>query len=256
MILRRLTQSLKEQHWMAIAIEFVLLVLGVFLGIQVSNWNTDLETRQKGAVFTQRLKDDLRRDTGRRQRDIAYDQEVHAAAEAAVYALNGKRPLGNEALLVNAYRATQYWQSSRQCATYGELRATGSIGLITNRRLAALALIACGDLAVDDLRRARDESPYRALFRTQIDNDVQRALAQQCGDRIAPRQTAYYLEYPCQLGLDAAAVDAAAEALRGNPQALPLLRGRLADLETQLSDNRRMNQALVDGLAAIEKEGP
>ena len=42
MILRRLTQSLKDQNWTAIAVEFVLLVAGVFLGIQVANWN---ETR-------------------------------------------------------------------------------------------------------------------------------------------------------------------------------------------------------------------
>ena len=39
MILRRFSQSLKEQNWTAIAIEFVLLVAGVFLGIQVANWN-------------------------------------------------------------------------------------------------------------------------------------------------------------------------------------------------------------------------
>ncbi len=37
MILRRFSQSLKEQNWTAIGIEFVLLVLGVFLGIQVAN---------------------------------------------------------------------------------------------------------------------------------------------------------------------------------------------------------------------------
>ena len=42
MILRRFSQSLNQQNWTAIAIEFVLLVLGVFLGIQVANWN---ETR-------------------------------------------------------------------------------------------------------------------------------------------------------------------------------------------------------------------
>ena len=39
MIFRRLAQSLKEQNWTTIAIEFVLLVLGVFLGIQAANWN-------------------------------------------------------------------------------------------------------------------------------------------------------------------------------------------------------------------------
>lgn len=45
MILRRLTQSLKQQNWTAIVIEFVLLVLGVFLGIQVSNWNEERSER-------------------------------------------------------------------------------------------------------------------------------------------------------------------------------------------------------------------
>ncbi|MEO6384218.1 MAG: hypothetical protein ABIO30_07155 [Thermomonas sp.] len=39
MILRHLSQSLKQQNWTAIWIEFVLLVVGVFLGIQVANWN-------------------------------------------------------------------------------------------------------------------------------------------------------------------------------------------------------------------------
>ena len=41
MILRRLSQSLKEQNWTAIWIEFLLLVTGVFLGIQVANWNAE-----------------------------------------------------------------------------------------------------------------------------------------------------------------------------------------------------------------------
>lgn len=39
MILRRFSQSLQQQNWAAIVIEFILLVAGVFLGIQVANWN-------------------------------------------------------------------------------------------------------------------------------------------------------------------------------------------------------------------------
>ena len=55
MILRRLSQSLKEQNWMAICIEFVLLVVGVFLGIQVANWNTDRQNRALAQGYLQRL---------------------------------------------------------------------------------------------------------------------------------------------------------------------------------------------------------
>ena len=39
MILRRFTTALKQQNWTTILIEFVLLVGGVFLGIQAANWN-------------------------------------------------------------------------------------------------------------------------------------------------------------------------------------------------------------------------
>ena len=45
MILRRLARNLKQQNWTAIWIEFVLLVAGVFLGLQVSNWNEDRADR-------------------------------------------------------------------------------------------------------------------------------------------------------------------------------------------------------------------
>jgi hypothetical protein len=39
MILRRLAQQLREQNWTTILIEFVLLVCGVFLGIQAADGN-------------------------------------------------------------------------------------------------------------------------------------------------------------------------------------------------------------------------
>ncbi len=47
MILRRLVEHLREQNWTAIAIEFALLVAGVFLGIQVANWNEALNEQRR-----------------------------------------------------------------------------------------------------------------------------------------------------------------------------------------------------------------
>ena len=41
MILRRITEHVKAQNWTAIWIQFVLLVSGVFLGIQVANWKDE-----------------------------------------------------------------------------------------------------------------------------------------------------------------------------------------------------------------------
>ena len=80
MILRRLTQSLKDQNWTAIAIEFVLLVLGVFLGIQVGNWNQQREQRSKADTFSARLREDLRHEQWAETRRIVYYRQVRKIA--------------------------------------------------------------------------------------------------------------------------------------------------------------------------------
>ena len=258
MILRRLTQSMKQQNWTAIVIEFVLLVAGVFLGIQVSNWNADSETRQKSDVFTARLRDDLRIEAWRYQFLLAYYRDVRDATEAAADALSGTAPLSNEAFLVNAYRATQYKQGASRRATYDELISTGNIGLIEDRKLLSLAVRAYSLATIDNMVKEGVESPYRALFRMSIPNDVQRALGEHCGDRyLLPGDYHgfdHVIDYPCKTGLPAAAIDAAAGALRTDPQSLRFLRLRVADIETRLADLTGNNRDVFEGFVAISKD--
>jgi hypothetical protein len=254
MILRRLSQSLKDQNWTAITVEFVLLVLGVFLGIQAANWNEARVTREKSGVFTARLRADLRQEAWRYRFLLAYYSDVRDATEAAADALSGKAPLSNEAFLVNAYRATQYKQGASRRATYDELISTGNIGLIEDRQLLNLSVRAYSIATIDNMVREGIESPYRALFRMSIANDTQRALGKQCGDRyILPgdyRGFDHVIDYPCSPGLSPEAIDAAADALRADPQTLRFLRLRVADIETRLADltgnNRDVFEALVE----------
>ena len=62
MILRRVAHRLKQQEWTAIAIELVLVVLGVFIGIQVSNWNEARKEHSLEAVYLDRIAQDIRGD--------------------------------------------------------------------------------------------------------------------------------------------------------------------------------------------------
>ena len=39
MLLRRITKHVKEQSWFAVGLDFVIVVVGVFIGLQVANWN-------------------------------------------------------------------------------------------------------------------------------------------------------------------------------------------------------------------------
>ena len=46
MILRRLSRYVAEQNWIAVAIEFVLVVLGIYLGLWLGNLNEDQQDRE------------------------------------------------------------------------------------------------------------------------------------------------------------------------------------------------------------------
>jgi hypothetical protein len=39
MLLRRVTNHVQNQNWFAVFIDFIIVVVGVFIGIQVANWN-------------------------------------------------------------------------------------------------------------------------------------------------------------------------------------------------------------------------
>jgi hypothetical protein len=170
MIMRRFSEALKQQNWTAIAIEFVLLVLGVFLGIQVANWNEARETRRKSLVFTERLKADLRAEDRTYQFLVAYNREVLANANRAVEALEGNASISEEALLVSAYRATQYRVRAQRSSTYDELVSTGNIGLIRDHALRDTAIRFFNMTAFDDLEREGMQSRYREAFRMTLPN--------------------------------------------------------------------------------------
>jgi len=55
MILRRVVDHLKLQHWTAIGIELVIVILGVFVGMQVSNWNDERHLAQKRVTAIARM---------------------------------------------------------------------------------------------------------------------------------------------------------------------------------------------------------
>ncbi len=41
MLLRRITKHVTDQNWTAIGLDFLIVVIGVYIGLQVSNWNIE-----------------------------------------------------------------------------------------------------------------------------------------------------------------------------------------------------------------------
>ena len=133
MILRRVIEHTRKQEWTAIFIDLVIVVVGVFIGIQVSNWNIERETNRRAAVFTERLKADLRVEAWGYDYLIEYNKDILANTERVLAAMSGDAPMSDEQFVIAAYRASQYSSNDRRRATYDELISTGTIGLIADR---------------------------------------------------------------------------------------------------------------------------
>lgn len=59
MILQRMAQSIRRQDWFAVAIEFVIVVSGIFVGLQVTEWNEQRQLRERELNYLERLAEDL-----------------------------------------------------------------------------------------------------------------------------------------------------------------------------------------------------
>ena len=59
MILRRISTLFKEQNWSAVTIEILVVIVGIFLGMQATNWNDERKARLEELQYLESLKSDL-----------------------------------------------------------------------------------------------------------------------------------------------------------------------------------------------------
>ncbi|MGA9335107.1 MAG: hypothetical protein WBV39_12580 [Rudaea sp.] len=242
MILRRFITHMKDQHWTGVFIELVIVIVGVFIGTNVTNWNDALKQQERSRIYTQRLLDDLRIEYARDRSLIEYDTDARQAGIAAFDGLTKRRALDDRTVLVNAYRAIQFQWYERHAAAYDELLSAGELDLISDPKLRETAVRYYGNsattqqLILEDMR----DSDYRKRFSRLIDPDVALALRRDCGDRsyTSPDGVPGFLSihYDCKLAVDDGAVKKAADALRGDPALLPALRRQIAVYDVEIGN--------------------
>ena len=140
MILRRLSQSLKDQNWTAIVIEFVLLVVGVFLGIQVANWNETQQEHKREAEFIARLDRDFQKIDARLASNISrWELKITATlrvlADLDAFQKTGRWPRSKAEILADLSDTFSNRIPAPRSATYIEMLSAGQLGLIRDTEL-------------------------------------------------------------------------------------------------------------------------
>lgn len=179
MLLRRVIEHLRRQEWTAIAIDFVIVVVGVFIGIQVANWNEVRVNDARASGYLERIHNDLEADLSNYQDRIRFWAAVSDyGRKGLAYADTGRASSMTQWDLLLAYfQSSQVAEFVTTGTTYEELKSAGELGLITNIDLRN----ALGAYYTNAGNPALSERPaYRENVRGIIPLDVQLYIWANC----------------------------------------------------------------------------
>lgn len=181
MLLRRIALHVRKQDWTAIAIDFVIVVVGVFIGIQVSNWNDARLREETARDYIARIREDLagnRDDLGQR---LAYFTRVRMHALAALEALDKPRDTLDEQFVIDVYQATHMLQRELGRDTYDEILSVGANNAISDVVIRQRLSNFYRSIKAQ-LRLLEVIPPYREIIRRNYPYSVSREMRSACGD--------------------------------------------------------------------------
>lgn len=184
MILRRVTDAFRRQDWFTVTVETLMVVLGVFLGLQVNNWNEARAEGKRSREYLSRIRAELVADMTELERHRGLWQLGANEGYAAVsYAETGARGGATDWEILRAFlHASQSFQFAFVDTTYSELRSAGELRLIADADLRS----GLADYYVLVAARRGGLGPYqllpeyREMVRGRMRSDVMRYYWQAC----------------------------------------------------------------------------
>jgi hypothetical protein len=236
MILRRVIEHVKHQNWTAVALDFIIVVVGVFIGIQLGNWNEERQNHEIGADYIFRLETDLGYEIANWRHLTDYYKNTRRHAVAALDAFDNSNQL-DSAFLVDLYQASQQWNVTVLRGAYDELISTGRIVYIEPddiRRLLANHYERSGARTLI----LRDNGDFRRVIRERMDYRFQKMVRARCDDDYLVDENNYtYLVLPekCEIAVAPEAVREETEKLRADEDVLRTLRFHVSLLDSKIN---------------------
>ncbi|TNE40318.1 MAG: hypothetical protein EP347_03760 [Alphaproteobacteria bacterium] len=137
MILKRMADALRARDWLGVVLEILIVVIGIYLGLQVDDWNRYRQARALEQEYLERLWVESLENKQRLDRAIErYGEGVDSTRDALEFVL-GEEP--DAALLARIKeQGLSYGKKPSlvlQDSAYQELVSAGRLGLIRNVEL-------------------------------------------------------------------------------------------------------------------------
>ncbi len=184
MIFKRFAANLRAQNWFAIGVEFAIVVAGVFVGTQVSNWNDERRSVADTDKVLRGLDPEIRNTIDNFGRIQVYYRTTRAYADSAFAGWRGEPSVSDKAFVIAAYQASQNTFSSIDISSWSEVLGGDRLRTIDDPQLRKdLTTLMTTDIKVIEREVF---TAYRENVRKVIPEDIQDAIRGRCGDRRLP----------------------------------------------------------------------
>ena len=236
MVLRRLREHVIHYNWFAVTIDFVIVVAGVFVGIQASNWNQARIDRAQGREYRAMLVADLRSNQQNLAMRKRYYEWVRSEALKTLAALDRPESDLDGQFLIDAYQATQILPWSLKRNTYDQIIAAGRIGELGDAQLRDKISNYYVGSEVTGINLA-SVMPYREELRRAMPYAAQNQIRTVCGEKISEDsrgEAIMLLPEHCSIRLDPSTLRRAIHQVRDTPGLALDLNRQLVDLDQKL----------------------
>lgn len=252
LVVRRIIVNLKSRDFSIFAVELFVVIVGVYIGIQVSNWNEARLDQVRAEGYLDRILADLEADIANYRQRLNFWEGVSAYGSVGLGYANSVDTEGATKwdILLAFFQASQLAEFYTTRSTYDELKSGGELGLIENLRLREL-LARYYTSADNPLLTERPA--YREHVRGLIPLHIQNYIWDECYWSDGDKQELIDCESPT--GLDEAA--RIVEVISGNEQLMSELRYWMSTMRVaQLfgSDRAVLAEQLRD-LVRMEVDG-
>lgn len=218
MVIRGIREHVGMHNWFAVGVDLAIVVAGVFLGMQVNNWNQARVETEQARDYRRRLISELDFNVRQFTEQAHYYRQVRANGISALRALDDSSAPAAD-LLLHAYQLSQMDEAPPKAYIYQEMAASGLVSRLGGEEVQDVA----SDyyLNIDAARPSMARvSPYREVIRALIPASVQSLIRQRCGDRLIKyngRIVGLSLVDDCHVALDPVLATSAVREIREWP---------------------------------------
>ena len=135
MLFRRISEHVRSQNWIAVFLDLTIVIVGIFIGLQVNDWNEARQDIKREAVILERLRDEFGEIRG--EAETATDEHIDNVASLIVVleSTAAGAVTDEERFLDGLKNALKFSPSARRSAIWVDIVSSGQTTLLRDPEL-------------------------------------------------------------------------------------------------------------------------